>query len=367
MANYRYKIYNKRGKLVAEATTKREAEKEAKKLGGHYMDQSGLYQLKNPHCVSNPADDPDFQRGFSAGLAAVAAATSYYGKRSNPEPAAPSQASSAYQAGFVAAVQMFGIHLISQSDISRAVISELAGATLVAPPTMPRPTPPKRRRKKPTLSQEPEVSDLAAMVLNVIPPEANSPATKIKRGMIIGAVGAIDAQAGEQLKKGATWSGTIRSLIAAGLVAQDGTKRGAGYYLTGKQAVVIEEPKKPKKPRKPRKPKEPKQPKPSAELSPAVLAQAQAAALAAGVPQGEVDAIVAKAQEMHAKGQHPIAGIVTVGGNTMVTVFPLGTKTLAGIKAALLKSDPGARVFDPVVQENPYIGRGKARFFGAWG
>ena len=547
MANYRYKIYNKRGKLVAEATTKREAEKEAKKLGGHYMNQSGLYQLKNPHCVSNPsvpkrfttdegftieltgnntwldgskasegwvsgwvrewqghqpdptpyvlvqfgedtshvptsvsvtiangdpdkrdyepvdagyivneylaanpvdrpynhgdeyevgdtvydrdtgepwevervfnksattfvalgsndgrysmpqvryqdvpnmfsatpvapqsnphcyknpADDPDFQRGFSAGLAAVAAATSYYGKRANPEPSAPSQASSAYQAGFVAAVQMFGIHLISQSDISRAVISELAGATLVAPPTMPRPTPPKRRIKKPTLSQEPEVSDLAAMVLNVIPPEANSPATKIKRGMIIGAVGAIDAQAGEQLKKGATWSGTIRSLIAAGLVAQDGTKRGAGYYLTGKQAVVIDEPKKPKQPKKPKKPKQPKQPKqpkPSAELSPAVLAQAQAAALAAGVPQGEVDAIVAKAQEMHAKGQHPIAGIVTVGGNTMVTVFPLGTKTLAGIKAALLKSDPGARVFDPVVQENPYIGRGKARFFGAWG
>jgi len=529
MANYRYKIYNKRGKLVAEATTKREAEKEAKKLGGHYMDQSGLYQLKNPHCVSNPghdgwttiyekgsksarvkhdrgitkieyedadyiypgivydefnanwgwdrvppktalnaiapalkrwarantellqnphcvsnpkegeyvriiggvatgaegellepvvtttgargfavrltkdayrgklygqagdeivvqerfieaikrpnphcyknpADDPDFQRGFSAGLAAIAAATSYYGKRANPEPEAPSQASPAYQAGFVAAVQMFGVHLISQSDISRAVVEQLAGATLAAP-TTPRPTPRKRREKPTTLSQEPEVSALATMVLNVIPPEANSPATKVKRGMIIGAVGAIDAKAAEQLKKGVVWSATIKELIAAGLVAQDGTKRGAGYYLTGKQAMVVEEEPKVKKPRKKRTPKkaEEKPEAPAAALNDRALAEAQAAALAAGIPQDEVDNIVTKAKGMYAKGEHPVVGLVTVGGNTLVSVFPLGDKTVEGIKNDLRATDPKARVFDLLVQSNPYFGRGKARFFGAWG
>ena len=524
MANYRYKIYNKRGKLVAEATTKREAEKEAKKLGGHYMDHNGvknphcvsnpspttirselhyiadsiakdrlclrekkdqlkraynealaqyptkkqgredlgpvsewydyfrysnphcvsnpghglstdkilwggggqgfikgevlgthdlytlekphlgakwvlkfyedgrspgriiasgqsaenlkkqaqrledLQQRSNPHCYKNPADDPDFQRGFSAGLAAIAAATSYYGKRANPEPEAPSQASPAYQAGFVAAVQMFGVHLINQSDISRAVVEQLAGATLAAPPT-PRPTPRKRGKKKPTLSQEPEVSALATMVLNVIPPEANSPATKVKRGMIIGAVGAIDTKAGEQLKKGAVWSATVKELIAAGLVAQDGTKRGAGYYLTGKQAMVVEEePKKPSKKRPPKKrPPKKAEEKPAAVLNDRALAEAQAAALAAGIPQDEVDAIVTKAKEMHAKGEHPVVGIVTAGGNTLISVFPLGDKTVESVKNDLSAVDPNSRVFDVLVQSNPYFGRGKARFFGAWG
>ena len=381
MANFRYKIFNGRGTLVAEATTKAEADSEAYKLsGGYVVDSERRGALQNPR-RRNPEDgnSSEFQRGFYDGMRALASAANYFRKR-NPEIEPDPAENVKYQAGFVAAISMLSPHLIAQSDVAWGIVNEISGTNFA--PSMPSEarqprsvrTPPQQPtgdHPQPT-GDSPEIGGkrlpkMEAAIMRHIPNQGGIPKQKL-----LAAVSKEFPNVSE-LKLQTAFFKAFEDLLQAGHVASKravGVVRGSKPY---KGPTESPQGQKTDKPAKPAQPKEHKEPETAKATGPAfdhkTWGEFEALALNRGVAPEDLASVKEEALEIVSEGK-PAVGILAMFMNQWMASSVEKKMSEEEIEAGLREIAPenpqdSKLVYNLTLVSNPR--RNRSTYGAGWG
>ena len=388
-----------------------------------YADREQRFTPKrnNPrrrHRNPNDANHPDYVAGFYAGIQAVADASSYFSsRRKNPDAAGNSLE---YQAGFVAAVQLLGSHLISDTEAAWATVEALSGGAGIAPPPRrpaaprpgggtPRPSAPRPSTPRPSAPRPATagLTPLEAQILETLPDDGSI----MSSSEIFGAwevsglnvwVGLNEAKltAGKSEEKiknkiNNLYNAATRGLREKGLIEKVGAGRWSGWRLTSAgssaETTGVGAGPAPAVPQvgiqtdddgnivavagKPVKPKAPKAATGSLWSEPAWL-KAQAYMTSKGASSELIAKKFKAAKDLADAGkQVAIVYMSTGSGTPMIGIKEITPdKDLAYWLAAIpddlrfeMPEDYNSPVVPLTLSSNPFYGKGRGRFWGAWG